>query len=75
MKFDPTHISKLVGWESGPVAMPTVDRVQAVKKAALAGDEQSAALLLRWNRFGASPQNEEEVGALNAVIRALGDVL
>ena len=60
-----SDVSKEVGWDSRKVAYPTL---QAVEKC------DDAYTVLSWNRFLPSPQNDEEVEIMNAIVKRMNEI-
>jgi hypothetical protein len=66
--FDKAKLSKQIGWGNYAVDLPTKKLFEATYAEAKAGDENSAKMLIKWNRYGSAPKAVEEY-AVTILIR------
>lgn len=60
-----SDVSKEVGWDARRVSYPTLQDVEKC---------DDPYTVLSWNRFLPSPQNDDEVGIVNAVVKRMNEI-
>ena len=60
-----SDVSKEVGWDARNVSYPTLQEVEIC---------DDAYTVLSWNRFLPSPQSDDEVEIMNAIVKKLSKI-